>query len=272
MVWTMTHLSYDLPVRLSDRCAAEQSREWCISPWCIPDIASSWCWYWYHCHNRSINHLFPEPNAHTHTHTRLTALLSGTTQVSRYQKGKTNLDFTGARESEWQWHQLGHMQVCTSLQTDNHASTPPLSFFTGRCPSCRPTNSVKALKARTFQNQKLAENKKNIKKSKLLKKCLENKNAKKKDNSTYNCPKENTNTTPIQYRHAANPMVLAQLQSLDNEYQLSLTEHVSTIDMAWQNFWSPKFRKKFQNEVLLFLVIPKFPFNCKICRRKLSCQ
>ena len=29
---------------------------------------------------------------------------SGTTQVSRYQKGKTNLDFTEARDSEWQWH------------------------------------------------------------------------------------------------------------------------------------------------------------------------
>ena len=38
------------------------------------------------------------------------------------QKGKTNLDFTEARDSEWQWNQLGHMQVCTSLQTDNHAS------------------------------------------------------------------------------------------------------------------------------------------------------
>jgi len=38
-----------------------------------------------------------------------------TTQVSRYQKGKTNLDFTEARDSEWQWQQLGHMQVCTSL-------------------------------------------------------------------------------------------------------------------------------------------------------------
>jgi len=49
--------------------------------------------------------------------------------VSRYQKGKTNLDFTEARDSEWQWHQLGHMQVCTSLQTDNHGSTPPLSFY-----------------------------------------------------------------------------------------------------------------------------------------------
>jgi len=41
--------------------------------------------------------------------------ISGTTWVSRYQKGKTNLDFTEARDSEWQWHQLGHMHVCTSL-------------------------------------------------------------------------------------------------------------------------------------------------------------
>jgi len=51
-----------------------------------------------------------------------------TAQVRRYQKGKTTVDFTEARDSEWQWHPLGHMQVCTSLQTDNHASTPSLSF------------------------------------------------------------------------------------------------------------------------------------------------
>jgi len=83
---------------------------------------------------------------HTHTHA-FNGPLSGTTRVSRYQKGKTNLDFTEARDSEWQWHQLGCVQVCTSLQTDNHASTPPLSFLQAGCPSCRPTNSVKALKA-----------------------------------------------------------------------------------------------------------------------------
>ena len=41
------------------------------------------------------------------------------------------------------WHQLGHMQVCISLQTDNDASTPPLSFLQAG----RPSNSVKALKA-----------------------------------------------------------------------------------------------------------------------------
>jgi len=67
--------------------------------------------------------------------------------VSRYQKGKTILDFTEARDSEWQWHQLEHMQVCTLLQTDNHTNTPPLIFLQAGCPSCCPTNRVKALKA-----------------------------------------------------------------------------------------------------------------------------
>ena len=81
----------------------------------------------------------------THTHP-FNSPFSRTTQVSRYQKGRTNLDFTEARDSEWQWHQLGQMQVCTLLQTDNHASTPPLRFLKARCPSCCPTNSVKALK------------------------------------------------------------------------------------------------------------------------------
>jgi len=83
---------------------------------------------------------------HTHTHTHpLNGPLSGTTRVSRYQKGKTNLDFTEARDSEWQWHPLGHMQVCASLQSDNHVSTPPLSFLQAECSSCHPTNSIKAL-------------------------------------------------------------------------------------------------------------------------------
>jgi len=52
--------------------------------------------------------------SHTHTHP-FNGSFSGTTQVSRYQKGKTNLDFTEARESERQWHQLSHMQVSTLL-------------------------------------------------------------------------------------------------------------------------------------------------------------
>jgi len=64
--------------------------------------------------------------------------LSRTTWLSQYQRSKTNLDFTKARDSEWQWHQLGHMHICTSLQTDNHASTPPLSFFTDWMPFLPP--------------------------------------------------------------------------------------------------------------------------------------
>ena len=90
-----------------------------------------------------------EPCQYYYTHTLThpyNGLLSGTTRVSRYQEGKTNLDFTEARDSEWHWHQLGCMQVCISLQTDNYASTPPLSFFTGRILFLPPpTNSIKAL-------------------------------------------------------------------------------------------------------------------------------
>ena len=73
------------------------------------------------------------PKVHTHTHT-FNGPLSGTTRVSQYQKGKT--DFTEARDSEWQWHQLGHMQV-TLLQTDNCASV----FLQAGCPSTQPTAS-----------------------------------------------------------------------------------------------------------------------------------
>jgi len=87
-------------------------------------------------------------HARTHTHP-FNGPLSGITRVSLYQKGKTNLDFTEARDSQWQWNPLGHMQVCTSLQTDNHTSTPPLRFFTGRTPllllnqQCQSTESTK---------------------------------------------------------------------------------------------------------------------------------
>ena len=86
------------------------------------------------CNNKLCNH--------THT---FNSPFSRTNRVSQYQEGKTNLDFTEARDSEWQWHQLGHMQVCTLLQTDNHASTPPLSFLQAGCPSCCPTKALKAI-------------------------------------------------------------------------------------------------------------------------------
>ena len=81
---------------------------------------------------------------HTYVHP-FKGPLSRTTRVSWYQKGKTNLDFTEARDSEWQWRQLSHMQVCTSLQTDNHASTLPLSFFTGRMPFLLPNQQRQSI-------------------------------------------------------------------------------------------------------------------------------
>jgi len=72
-------------------------------------------------------------------------LLSRTTWVSWYQKGKSSLDLNEARDVGifgWQWNKLGHMQtICTSLQTDNHINT-------GGCSSRRTTDSVKALRAR----------------------------------------------------------------------------------------------------------------------------
>jgi len=67
--------------------------------------------------------------------------------VSRYQKGKTNLEFTEARDSEWQWHQLGRMQVCTSLQTNNHANTPPLFLRLDALPAAQQCQSTESKSA-----------------------------------------------------------------------------------------------------------------------------
>ena len=75
---------------------------------------------------------------YTHTHP-----FNGPLSVSQHQKGKDNLDFTEARDPEWQWHQLGHMQVCTSLHTDNHASTPTLKFLQAGCPCICRTGCTK---------------------------------------------------------------------------------------------------------------------------------
>jgi len=75
-----------------------------------------------HCANCIDTVSFPVHRWTRHTHP-FNGPLSGTTQ-----------DFTEARDSEWQWHQLGHMQVCTSLQADNHAT----QFFTGRMPFLPP--------------------------------------------------------------------------------------------------------------------------------------
>ena len=108
-----------------------------------------------HCHtghNKSLTAITLFTHVYTKTHTQthpFNGPLSGTTRVSQYQKGKTNLDFTEARDSEWQWHQLGRIQVWTSLQTDNHASTPPFSFFTDQMPFLPPNQQCQNTKAKS---------------------------------------------------------------------------------------------------------------------------
>ena len=87
---------------------------------------------------------------HEHTHVlRPSGLCLGLSD------SRTNLDFTEARDSEWQWY----TQICTLPQTDNHASSQPLSFLQTGCPSCHSTNSIKALKAILLQRYWTAESK-----------------------------------------------------------------------------------------------------------------
>jgi len=63
-------------------------------------------------------------NALVRNYNRFMALwiLFSSTWMSRHQKGKTRkvnvlTAFIRARDSGWQWHQLGHMQICTLPQT-----------------------------------------------------------------------------------------------------------------------------------------------------------
>jgi len=52
----------------------------------------------------------------------------------------------------WQQYQLDHMQIiCTSLQTDNHASTSPLSFFTGQMPFLLPNQQRQSSEGNNMQ-------------------------------------------------------------------------------------------------------------------------
>jgi len=83
---------------------------------------------------------------HTHTHTHpLNGTFSGTNQVSRYQKGKTNLDFTEARDSESQWHPL-----CKSAPRSSQITTPVphYSVCTGRMPFLPPNQHSQSTEGR----------------------------------------------------------------------------------------------------------------------------
>ena len=80
---------------------------------------------------------------YTYTHP-FNGRFSRTTQVSRYQKGRTNLDFTEARDSEWQWHQLGRA-ICKSAPCSRQITTPAshhsVFYRPDALPAAQPTAS-----------------------------------------------------------------------------------------------------------------------------------
>ena len=88
-------------------------------------------------------HARTHTHAHTHTHTHTRAFngpFSRTTQVSRYQRGITNLDFTEARDSGISW------AICKSAPCSRQITTPAphhTVFLQAGCPSCHPTNQSK---------------------------------------------------------------------------------------------------------------------------------
>ena len=104
--------------------------------WCQSNREWYKCWY----------QIMPKYGLKRITHTHpFNGPLSGTTRVGPYQKVKTIwilLKQETVSGSGISW------AICKSAPSSrHHASTPPLSFLQAGCPSCRPTNSVKALKA-----------------------------------------------------------------------------------------------------------------------------
>jgi len=98
---------------------------------------ATWIWS-----SRHQLHRMPKPN---YTHTQpFKGPFPGLSGWASTKKGKTNLDFTEARDSEWQWHQLGRKSAPRSILITMPAPHHSV-FLQAGCPSCCPTNSVKAL-------------------------------------------------------------------------------------------------------------------------------
>ena len=77
--------------------------------------------------------------------------LSRTTRVSRYQKDKTNLDLL---EQETVSGSGISWAICKTAPRSRQITTPAPHhsvFLQAGCPSCRPTNSVKALKGEALK-------------------------------------------------------------------------------------------------------------------------
>ena len=90
-------------------------------------------------------------HTHTHTHARLTAVFPGLPGWATTRKVKPIwilLKQQTVSGSGIGWA----MQVCTSLQIDNHASTPPLSFY--RPDALPATNSTAKTRLVVFEIKK----------------------------------------------------------------------------------------------------------------------
>jgi len=78
----------------------------------------------------------------------------GTTQMSQYQKGKTNLDFTEARDIEWQWVMSWAMCKSAPRSTQITMPAPHHSVFTGRMPFLSPNQQRQSTEGTTNQPRK----------------------------------------------------------------------------------------------------------------------
>ena len=102
-------------------------------------------------HTNTHTHTHAHTCTRTHTHTRLTALFPGLHGWAGTRKVKPIwilLKQETVSGSGISWA----MQVCTSLQTDNHASTPQLSFFTGRMPFLLPNQQRQSTEGNNHTN------------------------------------------------------------------------------------------------------------------------
>ena len=92
------------------------------------------------------------------TSTIITVLrpISGTTRVSRCQKRTFGLYMVQGKINRGR--HTDHPAGCHSIRTNQCPPPPSPIFLQAECSSCRPTNSVKALKARTSYALKIYKN------------------------------------------------------------------------------------------------------------------
>jgi len=61
-------------------------------------------------------------------------------------KGKTNLDFAEARDSEWQWHQLISWAICKSAPRSRQITMPAPHYSVFYRPDALPATQPTASK------------------------------------------------------------------------------------------------------------------------------